>query len=113
MLFSYMIMVSHDIGTVKAYCDRGLVLHRGKLMAFAGSCLCKAPRPPPKHVDPRNLMLAFCTISGRLTPRSGAFNRHSDGKLASNFVDPTATLLVATNLLGLDAAGLDQPAAPC
>ena len=28
---SNMIMVSHDIGTVKAYCDRGLVLHRGKL----------------------------------------------------------------------------------
>lgn len=31
---STMIMVSHDIGTVKAYCDRGLVLYRGKLMAF-------------------------------------------------------------------------------
>ncbi|ACK51652.1 ABC transporter related [Methylocella silvestris BL2] len=31
---SSMIMVSHDIGTVKAYCERGLVLHRGKLLAF-------------------------------------------------------------------------------
>ncbi len=31
---SNMIMVSHDIGTVKSYCDRGLVLHRGKLVAF-------------------------------------------------------------------------------
>lgn len=31
---STMIMVSHDIGTLKAYCDRGLVLHRGKLVAF-------------------------------------------------------------------------------
>ncbi len=29
-----MIMVSHDIGTMKAYCDRGLVLYRGKLVAF-------------------------------------------------------------------------------
>ncbi|MGB6711556.1 MAG: ABC transporter ATP-binding protein, partial [Methylocella sp.] len=32
---SSMIMVSHDIGTVKAYCDRGLVLCRGKLVAFS------------------------------------------------------------------------------
>lgn len=31
---SSMIMVSHDIGTIKAYCDRGLVLYRGKLVAF-------------------------------------------------------------------------------
>ncbi|PNG25724.1 ABC transporter ATP-binding protein [Methylocella silvestris] len=31
---SSMIMVSHDIGTIKAYCERGLVLHRGKLLAF-------------------------------------------------------------------------------
>ncbi len=31
---SNIIIVSHDIGTVKAYCDRGLVLHRGKLLAF-------------------------------------------------------------------------------
>ena len=31
---SSMIMVSHDIGTMKAYCDRGLVLYRGKLVAF-------------------------------------------------------------------------------
>ena len=31
---SSMIMVSHDVGTVKTYCDRGLVLHRGKLLAF-------------------------------------------------------------------------------
>ncbi|VTZ27204.1 Capsule polysaccharide export ATP-binding protein CtrD [Methylocella tundrae] len=31
---SSMIMVSHDIGTVKAYCERGLVLHRGQLIAF-------------------------------------------------------------------------------
>ena len=31
---SSMIMVSHSIGTMKAYCDRGLVLHRGKLVAF-------------------------------------------------------------------------------
>lgn len=31
---SSMIMVSHNIGTMKAYCDRGLVLHRGKLVAF-------------------------------------------------------------------------------
>jgi capsular polysaccharide transport system ATP-binding protein len=31
---STMIMVSHDIGTVKNYCDRGLVLHRSKLLAF-------------------------------------------------------------------------------
>jgi capsular polysaccharide transport system ATP-binding protein len=32
---SSMIMVSHDIGTIKAYCDRGLVLYRGKLVAFS------------------------------------------------------------------------------
>ncbi|WP_395666468.1 ABC transporter ATP-binding protein [Methylocella sp.] len=31
---SSMIMVSHDVGTIKTYCDRGLVLHRGKLLAF-------------------------------------------------------------------------------
>ncbi|MGH6856312.1 MAG: ABC transporter ATP-binding protein [Methylocella sp.] len=31
---SSMIMVSHDIGTMKAYCERGLVLYRGKLVAF-------------------------------------------------------------------------------
>jgi capsular polysaccharide transport system ATP-binding protein len=31
---SSMIMVSHDIGTIKAYCDRGLVLYRSKLVAF-------------------------------------------------------------------------------
>jgi len=31
---SSMIMVSHDIGTIKSYCDRGLVLYRGKLVAF-------------------------------------------------------------------------------
>ena len=31
---SSMIMVSHDVGTMKAYCDRGLVLYRGKLLAF-------------------------------------------------------------------------------
>ncbi len=31
---SSMIMVSHDVGTIKIYCDRGLVLHRGKLLAF-------------------------------------------------------------------------------
>ena len=31
---SSMIMVSHDIGTIKVYCDRGLVLYRGKLVAF-------------------------------------------------------------------------------
>jgi capsular polysaccharide transport system ATP-binding protein len=31
---SSMIMVSHDIGTIQAYCDRGLVLYRGKLVAF-------------------------------------------------------------------------------
>ena len=31
---SSMIMVSHDVGTIKAYCDRGLVLYRGKLVAF-------------------------------------------------------------------------------
>ena len=31
---SSMIMVSHDIGTIKAYCERGLVLYRGKLVAF-------------------------------------------------------------------------------
>jgi capsular polysaccharide transport system ATP-binding protein len=31
---SSMIMVSHDIGTIKAHCDRGLVLYRGKLVAF-------------------------------------------------------------------------------
>jgi len=31
---SSIIMVSHDIGTIKAYCDRGLALHRGKLIAF-------------------------------------------------------------------------------
>ncbi len=31
---SSMIMVSHDIGTIKAYCDRGLALHHGKLIAF-------------------------------------------------------------------------------
>jgi capsular polysaccharide transport system ATP-binding protein len=31
---SSMIMVSHDIGTIKSYCDRGLVLCRGKLVAF-------------------------------------------------------------------------------
>jgi capsular polysaccharide transport system ATP-binding protein len=29
-----MIMVSHSIGTAKAYCNRGLVLYRGKLLAF-------------------------------------------------------------------------------
>ncbi|MGQ0445696.1 MAG: ABC transporter ATP-binding protein [Beijerinckiaceae bacterium] len=32
---SSMIMVSHNIGTVKEYCDRGLVLYRGKLVAFS------------------------------------------------------------------------------
>jgi capsular polysaccharide transport system ATP-binding protein len=32
---SSMIMVSHNIGTIKAYCDRGLVLYRGKLVAFS------------------------------------------------------------------------------
>ncbi len=31
---SSMIMVSHSIGTIKSYCDRGLVLYRGKLVAF-------------------------------------------------------------------------------
>jgi capsular polysaccharide transport system ATP-binding protein len=31
---SSMIMVSHDVGTMKAYCERGLVLYRGKLVAF-------------------------------------------------------------------------------
>jgi capsular polysaccharide transport system ATP-binding protein len=31
---SSMIMVSHDVGTIKAYCDRGLVLYQGKLVAF-------------------------------------------------------------------------------
>ncbi|MCI0468310.1 MAG: ABC transporter ATP-binding protein [Beijerinckiaceae bacterium] len=31
---SRIIMVSHQIGTIKRYCDRGLVLHRGKLLAF-------------------------------------------------------------------------------
>jgi capsular polysaccharide transport system ATP-binding protein len=32
---SSMIMVSHNIGTIKEYCDRGLVLYRGKLVAFS------------------------------------------------------------------------------
>ena len=32
---SSMVMVSHSIGTIKAYCDRGLVLYRGKLVAFS------------------------------------------------------------------------------
>lgn len=31
---SSMIMVSHNIGTIKSYCDRGLVLYQGKLLAF-------------------------------------------------------------------------------
>ncbi|MCI0598893.1 MAG: ABC transporter ATP-binding protein [Beijerinckiaceae bacterium] len=31
---SRIIMVSHQIGTIKRYCDRGLVLNRGKLWTF-------------------------------------------------------------------------------
>jgi capsular polysaccharide transport system ATP-binding protein len=28
-------MVSHDVGTVKKYCERGLVLHRGQFLHFS------------------------------------------------------------------------------
>jgi capsular polysaccharide transport system ATP-binding protein len=32
---STLIMVSHDVGTIKKYCQRGLVLHRGQLLHFS------------------------------------------------------------------------------
>jgi capsular polysaccharide transport system ATP-binding protein len=32
---STLIMVSHDVGTIKRYCERGLVLHRGQFLHFS------------------------------------------------------------------------------
>ena len=32
---STLIMVSHDVGTMKRFCDRGLVLHRGQFLHFS------------------------------------------------------------------------------
>ena len=32
---STIIMVSHDVGTIKRYCERGLVLHRGQFLHFS------------------------------------------------------------------------------
>ncbi len=32
---STLIMVSHDVGTIKKYCERGLVLHRGQFLHFS------------------------------------------------------------------------------
>jgi capsular polysaccharide transport system ATP-binding protein len=32
---STIIMVSHDVGTIKKYCERGLVLHRGQFLHFS------------------------------------------------------------------------------
>jgi capsular polysaccharide transport system ATP-binding protein len=32
---SSLIMVSHDVGTIKKYCERGLVLHRGQFLHFS------------------------------------------------------------------------------
>jgi capsular polysaccharide transport system ATP-binding protein len=32
---SSLIMVSHDVGVIKKYCERGLVLHRGQFLHFS------------------------------------------------------------------------------
>jgi len=32
---STLVMVSHDVGTIKKYCERGLVLHRGQFLHFS------------------------------------------------------------------------------
>jgi capsular polysaccharide transport system ATP-binding protein len=32
---SSLILISHDVGTIKKYCERGLVLHRGQFLHFS------------------------------------------------------------------------------